>query len=295
MVFAKTKRMKFNANNLLPRWACILAIIALSLLGFTPLVHATRTVTLTWDSDTDTQIVGYRLYYGTASASYGQFVDVGNLTTTTLANLASGTTYFVVVTSYNAVGLESLPSNEVSFDLAADPTPVVSLFNPGSTIDGPATIILNASASVQGATIVKVEFYAGSNKLGEATSAPYSLVWNNAQPGSYNLVAIAYDSNGASASSGIVPVNIVSFGVTKLEQTSDGIYHLTATGAPGSTYNVYISEDLAAWRLLKTVTNNSGTVNISDETASGVPRRFYKLAVNSAGVSSLRTNARAQR
>jgi len=42
-----------------------------------------------------------------------------------------------------------------------------------------------------------VEFYAGSTKLGEDTTAPYSIVWTNPAYGNYSLSARATDELGA--------------------------------------------------------------------------------------------------
>jgi hypothetical protein len=50
---------------------------------------------------------------GTTSGVYGPPITVGNVTSYVLNNLAVATYYFVV-TAYNANGIESLPSNEVS-------------------------------------------------------------------------------------------------------------------------------------------------------------------------------------
>jgi len=77
-------------------------------------------VTLAWNadpptSDPVTNAIGYRLHYGFASGNYSEIFDVGNTTTTTVANLKSGSTYYFVTTAYNAAGVESPPSNEVSF------------------------------------------------------------------------------------------------------------------------------------------------------------------------------------
>jgi lipopolysaccharide transport system permease protein len=45
------------------------------------------------------------VYYGTSSGSYPQIINVGNRTTATVSNLASGQTYYFVVTDYNTVRL----------------------------------------------------------------------------------------------------------------------------------------------------------------------------------------------
>ena len=51
---------------------------------------------------------------GTVSGRYGTPLDVGNVTSYTISNLALGTTYYFVVTSYSNSGSESSYSNEVS-------------------------------------------------------------------------------------------------------------------------------------------------------------------------------------
>ena len=69
---------------------------------------------LTWDPITDTGIAGYNVYVGTAPGVYGAPINVGNVTSRIIDNLAVGSTYYFVVTAYNTSGVESIPSNEVS-------------------------------------------------------------------------------------------------------------------------------------------------------------------------------------
>ena len=75
--------------------------------------------TLTWNPPTTnsdgsplTDLSGYRLYYGTTSGHYTTSIDVGNITTYTFTNLASGTYYFVVA-AYNTAGNQSVSANEI--------------------------------------------------------------------------------------------------------------------------------------------------------------------------------------
>ena len=77
--------------------------------------------TLTWKAPTAntdgtslTDLAGYKIYYGTASGNYSQTVDVGNVTSSTVSNLSDGTTYYFAVTAYDASGIGSGYSNEVS-------------------------------------------------------------------------------------------------------------------------------------------------------------------------------------
>ena len=74
------------------------------------------TVTLNWLANTESDLAGYKIYRGTVSGSYGSPIAVlsNTATTHTVSALQSGTTYFFVITAYDAVGNESGYSNEVS-------------------------------------------------------------------------------------------------------------------------------------------------------------------------------------
>lgn len=76
-------------------------------------------IILDWDAPTTnadgtalTDLVGYKIHYGTASGVYDHSIDVGNVTTYALAGLTKGQTYYVVATAYDTSGNESGYSNE---------------------------------------------------------------------------------------------------------------------------------------------------------------------------------------
>src|SRR5574341_864805 len=86
--------------------------------------------------------------------------------------------------------------------------PTVSLTNPAdnSSFTSGSTITLNATASDSDGTITKVEFFQGSVKLGEDTTAPYSYAWASVAAGNYTLTARATDNSGAIATSSAVNI-----------------------------------------------------------------------------------------
>ena len=73
---------------------------------------------LSWDPATSATLSGYRVYYGTAPGSYvqsdGQGIDAGNISSFAVTGLNSGTRYYFAVRAYDAGGVESPYSNEVS-------------------------------------------------------------------------------------------------------------------------------------------------------------------------------------
>ncbi len=78
-------------------------------------VNLLSQVTLTWDPNSEADLAGYKLHYGTSSGSYDQVVNAGNQTFGTISNLTSGQTYYISVTSYDTSGNESTNSNEVIY------------------------------------------------------------------------------------------------------------------------------------------------------------------------------------
>ena len=86
--------------------------------------------------------------------------------------------------------------------------PAVTLSSPvnGANYNSAATINLAASVTANGRTITKVQFYAGTTLLGEATTAPYTFSYSNVGAGTYALKAmVVYDSGGTVSSA---PVSV---------------------------------------------------------------------------------------
>jgi len=78
----------------------------------------------------------------------------------------------------------------------------------GSEFLYPATIIINTETSDIDGSISKVEFFNGASKLGEKTSAPWSIIWNEVPEGVYNLVVTAFDDLDSKATSSPVSVSV---------------------------------------------------------------------------------------
>ena len=100
---------------------CVLMFVLMFLVASVSAWAGTSTVTLQWDPPAiATDVVGYKVYQGTASGTYSQSFDAGPALTYTLSGLADGTYYFAV-TAYNAAKYDSEYSNEVSVTLYSQP------------------------------------------------------------------------------------------------------------------------------------------------------------------------------
>ncbi|MBH0197601.1 MAG: fibronectin type III domain-containing protein [Nitrospira sp.] len=73
-----------------------------------------RSAALSWASNTESDLAGYKVYVGTQSGLYGTSIEVGNVTTHQVTNLQPNTTYFFSITALDTAGNESVHSSELS-------------------------------------------------------------------------------------------------------------------------------------------------------------------------------------
>jgi regulation of enolase protein 1 (concanavalin A-like superfamily) len=88
--------------------------------------------------------------------------------------------------------------------------PTVSLTSPaaGATFTAPASVTISAAASDTDGTVTQVDFYRGTTLLASDTTNPYGYTWSNVAAGSYQLTAVATDSDGVAVTSSPVTVTV---------------------------------------------------------------------------------------
>jgi uncharacterized repeat protein (TIGR01451 family) len=140
------------------------------------------------------------------------------------------------------------------------PEPQVKITSPanGQIFTSPAKITIAAQV-VDSNLIDKVEFYANSQKVGEATDAPYRRDLTDVEPGVYNLAAIATDELGNSAISASIlaivvppqPLAKADLAITlksspnPVRKRGNFNYYLTVTNrGPSSATNVFVNDFL---------------------------------------------------
>ena len=88
--------------------------------------------------------------------------------------------------------------------------PTVSISTPttGATFQSPATIAITATAGDVDGSVARVDFYAGTQLVGSATTSPFTATWSNVPAGSYSLSAVATDNAGDKTTSQTVAVTV---------------------------------------------------------------------------------------
>lgn len=102
-------------------------LLLLLLFMFLPMMLFAQGIVVSWNANTESDLAGYKVYYGTTSSgSYSYVVDVGNVLTYTIKDVPELTTYYVAVTAYDTAANESVKSTEASIvtsDLTAPGVP----------------------------------------------------------------------------------------------------------------------------------------------------------------------------
>ncbi len=117
-------------------------------------VTLAKDVTLTWDANQESDLAGYKVYYGTNPGVYNGTtalegaspIDPGDVTTVTFVGLDDTKDHFFTVTAYNFEGKESPYANEVNspawayddydadgYDVSVDCDDYDAAINPGAT------------------------------------------------------------------------------------------------------------------------------------------------------------------
>ena len=81
----------------------------------------TGKVVISWNRNTEPDLAGYKVYWGTKSREYSNVVDVGLDTFKVITGLKFFTNYFFAITAYDTIPNESDFSQEVSIILSPPP------------------------------------------------------------------------------------------------------------------------------------------------------------------------------
>jgi len=109
-------RKYFNRKYL--RWVTVLGILI-------PVSLLASSITISWQPNTEPDLAGYKIYYGTESKVYSVILNVKNVTSYEIQNLTPGMTYYFALTAYDNSDNESELSQEVVYKVEDDEPPVI--------------------------------------------------------------------------------------------------------------------------------------------------------------------------
>ena len=193
-----------------------LPVLILLLFIHISIVHSAQ-VTLAWDPNTEQNLAGYKIYYGTSSSNYTMGVDAGNNTTYTLSGLGNGITYYIAATAYDTEGYESGFSNELSFTTPSACTYSIS----------PTSQSLNASG---GAGTVSVTTQSGCNWTATSNASWLVITSNSSVTGNGVVNYSVLANTNVSSRTGTLPIAGQTFTVAQ-----SGVSQYTLTIAKAGT------------------------------------------------------------
>ena len=158
--------------------------------------------TVRWQPNTEPDLQGYRVYYGTASKDYGAPIDVGNVTSYTITGLDEGRTYYFAVTAVDTSGNESGFSSEVSKTIADTHAPTLTITSPtsGSTYDTDQPTVDIAGTASDNVGVTAVTWTNSRGGSGTATGTTnWSISGIPLSEGDNVIVITATDATGNQA------------------------------------------------------------------------------------------------
>ncbi|MBI4768085.1 MAG: FG-GAP repeat protein [Deltaproteobacteria bacterium] len=224
-------------------------------------------ITLTWDPNSEPDLAGYEIYYGTSSGNYQWNIDVGNVSSYTLTGLNTGITYYAAATAYNTTGMESGYSNEVIFYIGSCSYTI----SPSS-----------ASFPISGGSgSVTVTTQAGCN-WSTSSSIPWLTVTSGSGMGSGTMTYTVSPNTGATRTA----VLTIAGNVFTVTEAGLSIYTITASaGVGGSISPAGLVSLLTGAGQTFTITPNTG-YQIANVTVDGV----FQGAIASYTFSSVNAN-----
>ncbi|MDJ1470513.1 Ig-like domain-containing protein, partial [Xanthocytophaga flava] len=173
---------------------------------------------------------------------YANNIKIGEATSAPYAfnwsSLVIGTYALTAKAIDNRGGIST--SSPVTIVVKAAPVnqpPVIAITAPSNnqTFTAGESITVTATATDNDGQVIKVEFYAGTTKIGETMKAPYTITWKDVQKGTYALTALAYDDNGASTTSAVVTVVVKEKSTPGEPEPETRFYRAINLNGPGLT------------------------------------------------------------
>ncbi len=203
---------------------------------------------LSWDANTESDLSGYKVYYGTSSGSYGSPITLGNTTSHSISGLGDSTYYFSV-TAYDTSG------NESAFSIEASKT-----FSSGSGSGSDATAPVITNTSIQ-----------------SITGNTATITWTTDEPATSQVFFGLTNTYGSSSIENQTLETSHSHVLTGLTEGTD--YHFSVSSADVSSNTSTSNDDTFSTSTLESV-DSTPPADVTLFIASGEDRQMVLTWIN---------------
>ncbi|MEO6476132.1 choice-of-anchor D domain-containing protein [Luteolibacter sp.] len=240
-----------------PHFALRLLLAVYMVVGIGSAADLSGSVKLSWNSNPETNIAGYRVKYGTASDALTQSTTFDWTTSsTTVSSLETGKTYYFAVQAYNIYGQDGALSDQVSEFIAVPTAPEISIerspsivladgqsgvsvgnVNPGSTGAPQTFIIRNLGTAALTGLAMGIDG-TDLSSFSVVTNLPFSSVVST--NGGFESAFTSWTSSGnvraVTNTAATEGSNIAEFNYSNTEP--NGMISQSFTTTPGTTYTL---------------------------------------------------------
>jgi hypothetical protein len=220
----------------------VVKIITFGILLLSVVSVIADSLTITWEPNTEPDLAGYFVYYGTKDRPFGNRIDVGRQTQYFIQNLKPGETYYISVTAVDTAHNESVFIEQIAVKIKYTLIPVAEA--------GPDRKMLCAGSSVP----------IGGNPTGSGGhGGPYSFSWApvtgldnptaanpNATPQTtttYTVTVTEIATGFSAQDSVIVNVPATGWAVAHIVDADDVVAGLNQSTAPRNNRGLALSPD----------------------------------------------------
>src|SRR4051794_3449760 len=142
-------------------------------------------VTLAWNPNSESDLAGYALSYGTISGQLTTTIDVGNTTTYVFAIPDPTKVYYLALRAYNTSGLFSPFSNEVATTPIVPPLSVTNVVANLPSPQAPGTTITFSATATGGTAPYQYKWWVSNgttSTLGRDWSTSNTFAWTPSAP-----------------------------------------------------------------------------------------------------------------
>jgi len=104
-------------------------------------------IMIAWNANQESDLDGYKVYYGATAGNYGSPIDVGKITAYEITGLNSGTRYYIALTAYDTSDNESAKSVEISGVADAASTTSITSTRPSSSSTAASSVPATTSST----------------------------------------------------------------------------------------------------------------------------------------------------